>query len=279
MEEKIGVLLEALPYIVKFHRKTFVIKYGGAAMEEETLRREFARDIVLLKHIGINTVVVHGGGKKIGKLLEELRIPSNFIDGLRVTDEKTLEVVEMVLSGSINKEIVKYINEMGGKAIGLSGKDGRLLLARRVANESLGLVGEVVSVNTEIIESISQMGYIPVIAPLADGADGKTYNINADTAAGAIAGALKAEKFILLTDVDGVLDAKGDLLSVINGSEIEGLIDDGVIKGGMIPKLRCAKDAISKGVGKVHIINGNIPHALLLEIFTDSGIGTQILGC
>ncbi len=278
MKEKISVLLEALPYIVNFYGKTFVIKYGGSAMEEEDLRQDFARDVVLLKHVGINPVVVHGGGKKIGRLLKELKIESHFIDGLRVTDEKTLQIVEMVLSGSINKEIVKYINEMGGKAIGLSGKDGRLLVAKRVANEKLGLVGEVVSVNTEIIESISRMGYIPVIAPLADGQDGKTYNINADTAAGAIAGALKAEKLILLTDVDGVIDAHGNLLSVIDAREIEKMIEEGVVKGGMIPKLSCAKEALTKGAKKVHIINGSVRHALLLEIFTDSGIGTQIEG-
>jgi acetylglutamate kinase len=278
MEEKIGVLLEALPYIIKFHGKTFVIKYGGSAMEEESLRKEFARDVVLLNHIGINTVVVHGGGKKIERLLKDLNVQSHFIDGLRVTDEETLEVVEMVLSGSINKEIVKYINDMGGKAVGLSGKDGRLLLAKRVENENLGLVGEIVGVNTHIIESISRMGYIPVIAPVADGIDGRTYNVNADNAAGAIAGSLKAEKLLLLTDVDGVMDEKGNLLSIMDGKEIEKLIEENVVKGGMIPKLRCAKEALKNGVAKVHIINGNIPHALLLEIFTDSGIGTQIMG-
>jgi len=278
MEEKIGVLLEALPYIIKFHGKTFVIKYGGSAMEEESLRKEFARDVVLLNHIGINTVVVHGGGKKIERLLKDLNVQSHFIDGLRVTDEETLEVVEMVLSGSINKEIVKYINDMGGKAVGLSGKDGRLLLAKRVENENLGLVGEIVGVNTHIIESISRMGYIPVIAPVADGIDGRTYNVNADNAAGAIAGSLKAEKLLLLTDVDGVMDEKGNLLSIMDGKEIEKLIEGNVVKGGMIPKLRCAKEALKNGVAKVHIINGNIPHALLLEVFTDSGIGTQIMG-
>ena len=278
MEEKIDVLLEALPYIIKFHGKTFVIKYGGSAMEEESLRKEFARDVVLLNHIGINTVVVHGGGKKIERILKDLNVQSHFIDGLRVTDEETLEVVEMVLSGSINKEIVKYINDMGGKAVGLSGKDGRLLLAKRVENENLGLVGEIVGVNTHIIESISRMGYIPVIAPVADGIDGRTYNVNADNAAGAIAGSLKAEKLLLLTDVDGVMDEKGNLLSIMDGKEIEKLIEGNVVKGGMIPKLRCAKEALKNGVAKVHIINGNIPHALLLEIFTDSGIGTQITG-
>jgi acetylglutamate kinase len=278
MEEKIGVLLEALPYIIKFHGKTFVIKYGGSAMEEESLRKEFARDVVLLNHIGINTVVVHGGGKKIERLLKDLNVQSHFIDGLRVTDEETLEVVEMVLSGSINKEIVKYINDMGGKAVGLSGKDGRLLLAKRVENENLGLVGEIVGVNTHIIESISRMGYIPVIAPVADGIDGRTYNVNADNAAGAIAGSLKAEKLLLLTDVDGVMDEKGNLLSIMDGKEIEKLIEGNVVKGGMIPKLKCAKEALKNGVAKVHIINGNIPHALLLEVFTDSGIGTQIMG-
>ncbi|MCS7280261.1 MAG: acetylglutamate kinase [Desulfobacterota bacterium] len=278
MKEKIAVLLEALPYIVKFHGKTFVIKYGGAAMEEEALRKEFARDIVLLNHVGIKTVIVHGGGKKITKFLEELKISSSFIDGLRVTDKQTLEIVEMVLSGSINKEIVKYINEMGGRAIGLSGKDGRLLLAKRVEDERLGFVGEVISVNAEMIESLNEMGYIPVIAPLADGLDGHTYNVNADTAAGSIAATLKAEKLILLTDVDGIMDASGNLISALNVEEIDTLIEKGIVKGGMVPKLECAKEALRKGTCKVHIINGNVPHALLLEIFTDSGIGTQISG-
>lgn len=276
MEEKVRTLLEALPYIVKFHQKTFVVKYGGSAMEDENLRIEFAKDIVLLKLLGINPVIVHGGGKKINSLLDELNIQSKFIDGLRVTDEKTLEVVEMVLSGSINKEIVKYINQTGGKALGLSGKDGRLLVARRVNDERLGLVGEIVEVNTELLEHISSKGYIPVIAPLAYGLDGKTYNVNADSAAGSIAGAIKAEKLILLTDVDGVLDKNGRLFTALQISDIPKLVEEKIVDGGMIPKLECAKDALERGVSKVHIINGKIPHAILLEIFTDQGIGTQI---
>lgn len=278
MSEKIKTLLEALPYIKRFAGSTFVVKYGGAAMEEESLKKEFAKDMVLLKYVGINPVVVHGGGPKINKLLTDLKIPSNFVDGLRVTDEKTLEIAEMVLSGSVNKEIVKNINDMGGKAIGLSGKDGRLLLAKKVKGKDIGLVGEIVGVDVSIIKDITRHGYIPVIAPIADGIDGKSYNINADTAAGSIAKALSAEKLILLTDVRGVLDKEENLISSLKKSEIETLIKNKTVSGGMIPKVGCCVDAIDGGVEETHIIDGRIPHAILLEVFTDSGIGTQITG-
>jgi len=278
MSEKIQTLLEALPYISKFAGSIFVIKYGGAAMEEESLKKEFAKDVALLKYVGINPVIVHGGGPMIGRLLKDLQIPTRFVNGLRVTDEKTLEVAEMVLSGLVNKEIVKNINDMGGKAIGLSGKDGRLLMAKQVENKEVGLVGEITSVDVAIIKDISRHGYIPVIAPIADGVDGRAYNINADTAAGSIASALSAEKFILLTDVEGVMGADGKLISVLKRSEIEKLIDDNVVTGGMIPKVTCCTDALKGGVREAHVVDGRIPHAILLEVFTDSGIGTEITG-
>ncbi|OPY80111.1 MAG: Acetylglutamate kinase [Syntrophorhabdus sp. PtaU1.Bin153] len=278
MSEKVKTLLEALPYIKAFAGSTFVIKYGGAAMEEEGLKREFAKDMVLLKYVGINPVIVHGGGPKINKLLTDLQIPSKFVDGLRVTDGKTLEVVEMVLSGSVNKEIVKNINDMGGKAIGLSGKDGKLLVAEKVKGKEIGFVGEIVDVDVAIIRDINRHGYIPVIAPLAYGADGNSYNVNADTAAGSIAKALSAEKLVLLTDVEGVLDREGNLLSCLKRPEIKALINNKTVSGGMIPKVSCCLDALQGGVRETHIIDGRIPHAILLEVFTDSGIGTQITG-
>jgi acetylglutamate kinase len=278
MSEKIQTLLEALPYISRFAGSVFVIKYGGAAMEEESLKKEFAKDVALLKYVGINPVIVHGGGPMIGKLLKDLQIPTRFVNGLRVTDEKTLEVAEMVLSGLVNKEIVKNINDMGGKAIGLSGKDGRLLMAKQVEDREVGLVGEITSVDVAIIKDISRHGYIPVIAPIADGVDGKAYNINADTAAGSIAAALSAEKFILLTDVQGVMGADGKLISVLKRSEIEKLIDDNVVTGGMIPKVTCCTEALKGGVREAHVVDGRTPHAILLEVFTDSGIGTEITG-
>ena len=275
---KVQTLLEALPYIKKFTGSTFVIKYGGAAMEEEGLKKEFAKDVSLLKYVGINPVIVHGGGPMIGRFLKDLEIPTKFVDGLRVTDSKTLEVVEMVLSGLVNKEIVKNINDMGGKAIGLSGKDGRLLVAKKVKGKDIGLVGEIVTVDVAIIQDISGHGYIPVIAPIADGVDGNSYNINADTAAGSIAKALSAKKFILLTDVEGVLDGKGKLISTLKRAEIEKLIDKKVVSGGMIPKVKCCIDALWGGVREAHILDGRMPHAILLEIFTDAGVGTEIVG-
>ena len=278
MSEKIKILLEALPYIKTFSGSTFVVKYGGAAMEEESLKKEFARDMVLLKYVGINPVIIHGGGPEIGRLLRDLKIETKFVDGLRVTDEKTLEVVEMVLSGHINKEIVKNICDAGGRAIGISGTDGKLLTAKKVAGNDIGLVGEIVDVNVDLIKSMSARGYIPIIAPIAYGIDGNSYNINADTAAGSIAKALAAEKFILLTDVEGVLDKKGELLSTLKESEIETLVKDKTISGGMLPKVDCCINALQGGVRGAHIINGKIAHAILLEVFTNSGIGTQITG-
>ena len=278
MHQKIETRLETLPYIKKFAGSTFVIKYGGAAMEEQHLKKEFARDVVLLKYVGINPVVIHGGGPMIGRLLKDLAIPTRFVDGLRVTDEKTLEVVEMVLSGLVNKEIVKHINDMGGKAIGLSGKDGRLLVAKQVKNKEIGFVGDIVGVNGSILKEISRQGYIPVVAPLADGVDGNSYNVNADTAAGSVAKALRAEKFILLTDVEGVLDKNGSLISMLKQSRIGELLDEKVISGGMIPKVECCVDALDGGVRETHIVDGRVPHALLLEVFTDSGVGTDITG-
>lgn len=278
MIEKIQTLLEALPYIARFAGSVFVIKYGGAAMEEESLKKEFAKDVALLKYVGIHPVIVHGGGPMIGRMLKDLQIPTRFVDGLRVTDEKTLQVAEMVLSGSVNKEIVKNINDMGGKAIGLSGKDGRLLVARQVEGKDIGLVGEIVSVDVAIIKDISRHGYIPVIAPIADGVDGKAYNINADTAAGSIAASLSAEKFILLTDVEGVMSTDGKLISVLKRSEIEKLVGDNIVTGGMIPKVKCCADALKAGVREAHVVDGRVPHAILLEVFTDSGVGTEIIG-
>jgi acetylglutamate kinase len=276
--EKIGVLLEALPYIKRFSGCTFVVKYGGAAMEEERLKKEFARDVVLLKYVGINPVIVHGGGPQIERMLNRLDIPTRFVEGLRVTDEQTLAVVEMVLSGSINKEIVQQIHNTGGQAIGLSGKDGRLIIAQKVKGKDIGFVGDVTAVNQKIIRDISDSGYIPVIAPLASGLDGNSYNVNADTAAGSIAKALGAEKLILLTDVPGVLDANLKTISSLNADEARKLVKSDAVKGGMIPKITCCLDALEGGVKKAHIIDGRVPHALLLEVFTDSGIGTQIAG-
>lgn len=278
MMEKIDILLEALPYIKRFSGSTFVIKYGGAAMEEEALKHEFAKDIVLLKYVGINPVVVHGGGPQIERLLTKLEIPTRFVDGLRVTDEATLEVVEMVLSGLINKQIVKNIHDNGGQAIGLSGKDGRLVMAKRVEGKDVGLVGEVVEVNGLILKEISKAGYVPVIAPLGSGIDGNSYNINADTVAGAVAKALLAEKLILLTDVPGVLDDASRPISVLKTDEVRALLNSQTIRGGMIPKVKCCLDALHGGVKKTHIIDGRVPHALLLEVFTRTGIGTQIAG-
>lgn len=278
MMEKIDILLEALPYIKRFSGSTFVIKYGGAAMEEEALKHEFAKDVVLLKYVGINPVVVHGGGPQIERLLAKLQIPTRFVDGLRVTDEATLEVVEMVLSGLINKQIVKDIQDNGGQAIGLSGKDGRLVMAKQVEGKDIGLVGQVVGVNGLILKEISKAGYVPVIAPLGSGIDGNTYNINADTVAGAVAKALLAEKLILLTDVPGVLDGASKPMSVLKTDEVRSLLNNQTISGGMIPKVKCCLDALHGGVKKTHIIDGRVPHALLLEVFTRTGIGTQIAG-
>ncbi len=280
--EKVNVLIESLPYIKEFYDKTIVIKYGGNAMIDENTQKSFAADIVLLKHVGINPVIVHGGGPQIGSLLEKLGAKSEFVDGLRVTDESTMEVVEMVLVGKINKEIVHNINMAGGKAVGLSGKDAGLIVAEKIYHQKdnrqidIGLVGTVKYVNSRIIETIDKNRFIPVIAPVGFGEDGRTYNINADTAAGKIAEALKAEKLILLTDIEGV--KVGDKLAgSLKKDEIDVLIKNGEISGGMIPKVRCCTDALAGGVMKTHIIDGRVEHAVLLEIFTNAGIGTEII--
>ncbi len=284
--EKASILIESLPYIRKFSGKTFVIKYGGHAMENEELKYSFAEDITLLKYVGINPVIVHGGGPQIELFLSRLNIESKFISGMRVTDESAMEVVEMTLSGKVNKEIVSLINKAGGAAIGFSGRDCNLIKAKKLyikeirngKEESIdiGQVGEVESINTSLIENINS-DYIPVIAPVGIGYDYKTYNINADLAAGSIASSLRAEKLMLLTDVDGVKDKNGEKISTIYEDTVNKLKEEGTLKGGMIPKIDCALKAVKNGVKKAHIIDGRIKHSILLEIFTDSGIGTQIL--
>jgi len=288
------ILIEALPYIRKFNGQTMVIKYGGHAMVDSKLKKGFALDIVLMKYVGLNPVVVHGGGPQIGKFLSKMSIKSNFVSGHRVTDEKTMDVVEMVLAGKVNKEIVATINQHGGQAVGLSGKDGNLITARRLQFISdpyetgdkpdnppeiidIGLVGEVVSINNQIIKNLMDNQFIPVIAPVGAGKDNETYNINADLVAGHIASSLKAKKLILLTDVEGVLGRDGSLVSSLTAEDANRMIADGVIKEGMIPKLQCCLEALKGEVEKVHIIDGRKEHALLLEIFTDEGVGTEIV--
>ncbi len=283
------ILIEALPYIRRFYRKTIVIKYGGHAMVDKALKNDFARDITLLKFIGMNPVVVHGGGPQIGSVLERMGIASHFVDGMRVTDEPTMNVVEMVLVGNVNKEIVAQICQQGGKAVGLSGKDGGLILAKKMHLVrppgiedkppeiiDIGMVGEVVGVDAEIIRTLEGGGFIPVIAPVGVGDSGETYNINADWVAGKIAVALKAMKLILLTDVAGVKDRDGSLISSITAEAAETLCNQGTISGGMVPKIKCALEAVKEGVEKAHIIDGRNPHAVLLELFTDKGIGTEV---
>ncbi len=282
------ILIEALPYIQKFSTKTVVIKYGGHAMVDEGLKRDFANDITLLKYIGLNPVVVHGGGPQINKVLDSMGITSTFIRGMRYTDDATMDVVEMVLGGKVNKDIVARINREGGKAVGLTGKDAGLITAEKMKiyhqeDENKppeiidpGMVGNVTQVNPEIIHTLTDHGFIPIIAPVGIGENGETYNINADVVAAKIASALDAERLILVTDVDGVLDSDKKLVSSIDDKKIKGMIANGNIKGGMIPKVECALDALRKGVKKSHIINGKTPHAVLLELFTDSGIGTQV---
>jgi acetylglutamate kinase len=275
--DKASVLVEALPYLSRFHGKTVVIKYGGHAMTDEELRASFARDVVLLKAIGVRPVVVHGGGPQIEELLKRLGQSSSFVDGRRVTDDATMEVVDMVL-GRLNREIVELVNRAGGRAIGLTGNDAGMLQVRRrlVDGKDLGRVGEVVAVDPGPIRDVSAAGYVPVVAPLGVDAEGQTYNVNADEAAGAIACAFHAEKFILLTDVEGVKDQTGKLLSRLARDEVKGMIDDGTISGGMIPKVECCLDALAGGVERTHIIDGRILHAVLLEVFTDGGVGTLI---
>ena len=286
---KAKVLIESLPYIREFNHKTVVIKYGGHAMVDEELKKNFALDVILLKYIGLNPVVVHGGGPQINKFLQKMQITSNYIQGMRVTDGETMDVVEMVLVGKVNKEIVGLINHCGGKAVGLSGRDGDLVQAKKMKvlgkpeTENappelidLGRVGEVTKVNPEILDTLDAQDFIPVIAPVGVGEDGQAYNINADLVAGAIAAELDAAKLILLTDVAGVKDSQGSLLTSIRKDAVEQMIEDGVISGGMIPKLRCCASALDGGVNKAHIIDGRQEHAILLEIFTHQGIGTEI---
>lgn len=282
------VLTEALPYIQRFAGKTIVVKFGGNAMVDQNLKRSFARDIVLMKAVGINPVVVHGGGPQIGNLLAELNLESRFVDGMRVTDSKTMDVVEMVLGGAVNKEIVSLINGEGGRAVGITGKDGNLIQARKLvmphsspetqASEiiDIGHVGEVVAVDTQVIDMLTEGGFIPVIAPIGVGANGETYNINADLVAGKIAEVLKAEKLMLLTNVAGLQDADGTVLTGLNAKHVDQLIDKGIIQGGMLPKIRCALEAVQNQVNSAHIIDGRVNHAVLLEILTNDGVGTLI---
>jgi acetylglutamate kinase len=282
------ILIEALPYIRRFYGKTIVIKYGGSAMVDASLKEGFARDITLMKFVGLNPVVVHGGGPQIGSVLKKMGMDSQFVDGMRVTDEPTMDVVEMVLVGKVNKEIVAQISQQGGRAVGLSGKDGRLILAKKlhllrpqVEDKppeiiDIGMVGEVVAVNPVIIKTIEDGGFIPVIAPVGAGEAGETYNINADWVASKIAVALHATKLILLTDVEGALDKDGSLISSIEIETVQEMLSDGTISGGMIPKIQCAMEAIQRGVDMAHIIDGRKPHAVLLELLTDKGIGTEI---
>jgi len=284
------VLDEALPYIQRFVGKTIVIKYGGNAMVDEKLKAGFARDIVLLKLVGINPVVVHGGGPQIGQLLDKIGKQSEFVDGMRVTDSETMNVVEMVLGGLVNKEIVSLINQHGGKAVGLTGKDGDLIWAKKMtftrdnpemeAPEiiDIGHVGEVDSINTSVVDMLVQGDFIPVIAPVGVGEDGQAYNINADLVAGKMAETLQAEKLMLLTNTEGLLDKQGKLLTGLTSQRVDELIGDGTISGGMLPKIGSALDAVRNGVGSSHIIDGRVEHAVMLEIFTDEGVGTLIRG-
>ena len=272
------MLVEALPYIRRFFDKTIVIKYGGSAMADEALRQSFAVDVVLLKYIGVRPVIVHGGGPQIGRTLERLGKESRFVDGLRVTDDETMEVVEMVLGGRVNREIVELVNRGGGKAVGLTGNDAGMIRVRRKwhRDADLGRVGEVEEVNPGPIIAVANSGYVPVVAPMGIDADGVTHNVNADEAAGAIAVTLAAEKLILLTDVEGVKDASGELVPQLTAAEVRKQVAEGTIQGGMIPKVECCLEALSGGVGRAHIVDGRILHAILLEVFTDGGVGTLI---
>ena len=281
-EQFARVLTESLPYIQRFTGKTMVIKFGGNAMTDPELHESFARDVVLMKLVGMNPIVVHGGGPQIGKLLDRLGIESRFVGGMRVTDEETVDVVEMVLGASVNKEIVDSIHRNGGRAVGITGKDGELLRAKALsANDAggaddIGLVGEVESVDTDILTMLANSDYIPVIAPVAGSVDGRTYNINADLVAGKLAEVLKAEKLMLLTNVTGLMDGEGKTLTGLSTRRVDELIEQSVITGGMLPKVRCAMDAVRAGVTSAHIIDGRVPHSTLLEIFSDEGIGTLI---
>jgi acetylglutamate kinase len=282
------VLSEALPYLQKFSGKTIVVKYGGNAMTDDTLKNSFARDMVMLKLIGINPIVIHGGGPQIGEMLERLNIQSEFVNGMRVTTTEAMDVVEMVLGGQVNKDIVNLINQNGGKAIGLTGKDGQLLHAKKmhVTKQTpdmqqpeiidIGHVGEVTRVNTQVLDMLSQSDFIPVIAPIGVDTDGASYNINADLVAGKVAEVLRAEKLILLTNISGLQDKSGEVLTGLSTQEVDDLIADGTIYGGMLPKIQCALDAVHAGVTSAHIIDGRVPNSTLLELFTDEGVGTLI---
>lgn len=287
--EKARVLIEALPYIQTFYGKTVVIKYGGHAMVNDHLKKSFAQDVVLMRYIGLRPIVIHGGGPQIGEVLKRMGIQSTFVQGLRVTDSETMSVVEMVLGGKVNKEIVTLINQSGGRAVGLGGKDGRLLQAKKMhvyqsRGEDLppeiidaGMIGEITAVDAAVLKALEDSQFIPVIAPIGVGAEGESYNINADLVAGAVAGALKAAKLILLTDVPGVLDKDGKLVQSLTTEQAGKMLSDGFITGGMIPKVNCCLKALTEGVEKAHIIDGRIEHAVLLEIFTQSGVGTQVI--
>ncbi len=286
--QRASILIEALPYIRKFAGKTLVVKYGGNGMVTDELKESFARDITLLKYIGMNPVIVHGGGPQIGKVLDRMGIESRFHEGIRITDDETMDVVEMVLVGKVNKEIVSLINRHGGKAVGLSGKDGQLVMAERVPTEEVkkensppeiidfGRVGKVHRINPEVLETLDTENFIPVIAPVGVDENGETLNINADWVAGAIAGALKAEKLILLTDIKGVLDQAGHLQSELKKAELQALLDENVIQGGMRPKVKACLKALETGAHSTHIIDGRVQHAVLLELLTDQGVGTII---
>lgn len=282
-QDKVQVLIDSLPYIKQFKNKNVVIKYGGSAMVDGILKENLIEDIILLKIVGINPIVVHGGGNKISELMQKLGKKSVFIDGLRVTDKETVAITEMVLTGQINKEIVSLINQKGGSAIGLSGKDGNLIVSTKKPHymkgkEKIdhGFVGEIKSINIELLQLLEQNNFIPVISPIGFGEDGSSYNLNADTAAGAIASALKAEKLVLLTDVEGVYDKEKKLISSISEKEIKKLIKENVLVGGMLPKIEAGLSALDSGVKKVHIIDGRVEHSILLELFTSAGIGTEI---
>jgi len=287
--DRAKVLIEALPYIRRFNNAIIVVKYGGHAMVDETLKKNFALDIILMKYVGLNPIVVHGGGPQIGKFLEKLSTKSRFVDGMRVTDKQTMDVVEMVLTGKINKEIVTLINQNGGQSVGLSGKDGQLIMAKKLEYLKekgddqppeiidLGMVGEITSINNTVLTSLMESQFIPVIAPVGTGEKGETYNINADFVAGHIAASLQARKLVLLTDTEGILDKEDRLISTVRMKEIQKLIDDGTIKGGMIPKVNCCVEAMRGGAKKAHIIDGRKEHVILLEIFTKGGIGTEIV--
>ncbi len=291
--ERAKVLIESLPYFREFRHKTIVVKYGGHAMVDEDLKKQFALDVILLNQIGVNVVIIHGGGPQINQLLKRLEIKPSYVQGMRVTDGETMNVVEMVLVGRVNKEIVGLINHSGGRAVGLSGRDGDLVCAEKMKiNVSardgmlqdtppelidLGRVGAVTQINAEVLETLKREDFIPVIAPVGVGEDGQALNINADLVAGAIGGALKAEKLILLTDVEGVKDKDGNLLRSLSRDELDGLIADGTISGGMIPKVNCCREALAQGVNKTYIVDGRVEHAILLELFTHEGVGTEIV--